>query len=377
MGLFDKLRGEFIDVVEWLDNTQDTMVYRFERYNNELKHGAQLTVRPGQVAVLVNEGNLVADLFNPGRYELTTSNMPIMTTLNSWKYGFNSPFKAEVYFFSMKEFIDMKWGVKEPVYYTDPRFGIDIEARAFGTYTLKFKDPKLFLERFSATNGIYTTDYITGQLRSILVMELSDKLNESGIPANKLAGNLKELSDILHPMINASIEAKYGLTIPTFLVESISLTEEDKRRLKMISEKMALGDSSTFVQQDLLDSMKISAKQGGGNPGVDMLGMMMGMNMMNQNNMMNVNNNPQQMNKGSMPPPVPVSAYFVAVNGQQTGPFDVNQLSQFASQGQFTAKSMVWKSGMPAWALAEQIPELSVIFNNTTPPPIPPPIPQS
>ncbi|HVD97437.1 MAG TPA: SPFH domain-containing protein [Cytophagaceae bacterium] len=371
MGLFDKLKGEFIDVIEWLDNTQDTMIYRFERYNNEIKNGAQLTVRPGQVAVFVNEGNQVADIYTSGRYELNTQNMPVMTLLNSWKFGFNSPFKAEVYFFNMKEFIDMKWGVKEPILYTDPRFGIDIEAKAFGTYGFKFKDPKIFMEKFSSTNGVYTTENISGQLRSILVMEFSDKLNEAGIPANKLAGNLKELSSTLHPMINESVEAKYGLSIPTFLIESISLTDEDKRRIKMISEKMALGDSSTFVQQDLLDTMKISAKQGGSNPAVDMMGMMMGMNMMNQNNMMNQQNN--QQNKMNVPPPPPVESYFVAVNGQQAGPYTVNQLAQFASQGQFNAQTLVWKQGMAAWTAAGQLPELAAVFNSTPPPPPPPP----
>ncbi len=172
-------------------------------------------------------------------------------------------------------------------------------------------------------------------------------------------------------MINESLEKKYGLTLATFLIESISLTEEDKRRIKMISEKMALGDSSTFVQQDLLDTMKISAKQGGGNTGVDMMGMMMGMNMMNQNNMMNTGTKQPQNNM--TPPPPPVPTYFVAVNGQQTGPFELNQLIQFAAQGQFTAQSLVWKQGMAAWAAAGQVPELASVFNSV-PPPLPPPI---
>jgi len=371
MGIFDKLKNEFIDIIEWVDNTQDTMVYRFERHQNEIKNGAQLTVRPGQIAVLVNEGNQAADVFQPGRHVLSTQNMPILTTIMGWKYGFNSPFKVEVYFFNMKEFLDMKWGVKEPIMYTDPRFGIDIEARAFGTYGFKFHDPSLFLQKISSTNGLYTTDHISGQLRSIVVMEFSDKLNEAGIPANKLAGNLKELSETLHPMISQSLEKKYGLTLPNFFIESISLTEEDKRRIKMISEKMALGDSSTFVQQDLLDTMKISAKQGGGNTGVDMMGMMMGMNMMNQNNMMGNQNAQQNKPNGGTPPPLPSASFFVAVNGQQAGPYDMATLSQFASQGQFTAQTMVWKQGMTAWTAAGQVPELASVFNSMPPPPPP------
>src|SRR5574344_2648789 len=138
MGLLDKLRGEFIDIIEWIDDSNDTMVYRFERYQNEIKNGAKLTVREGQVAVFINEGQL-ADVFQPGMYTLNTQNLPILATLKGWKYGFNSPFKAEVYFVSTKQFVDLKWGTPNPVMLRDPEFG-PIRIRAFGNYSIQVTD---------------------------------------------------------------------------------------------------------------------------------------------------------------------------------------------------------------------------------------------
>src|SRR6478736_190850 len=134
MGLWDKLKGEFIDIIEWLDPSQDTMVYRFERMQNEIKYGARLTVRESQVAVFINEGQ-IADIFKPGMYTLETQNMPILSTLKGWKYGFNSPFKAEVYFVNTKRFTDMKWGTMNPIMMRDADFGI-VRVRAFGSYTI-------------------------------------------------------------------------------------------------------------------------------------------------------------------------------------------------------------------------------------------------
>ena len=141
MGLWDKISGQFIDVIEWIDDSRDTIVYRFNRAGNEIKYGAQLTVREGQQAVFINEGQL-ADVFPPGRYELSTQNMPILTTLKSWKYGFNSPFKAEVYFVNMRPFYDNKWGTKNPIRVRDAELGsMGIEIRAFGSFAFKVIEP--------------------------------------------------------------------------------------------------------------------------------------------------------------------------------------------------------------------------------------------
>jgi len=163
MGLLDAIRSQFIEVIQWLDDTQDTLVYRFPVHGQEIKMGAQLTVRENQVALFINEGK-AADLFTPGRYQLTTQNLPILTKLRSWKYGFESPFKAEVYFFNTRLFTDLKWGTANPVMMRDPEFGM-IRMRAYGTYAMKISDAKTFFATIVGTQGLTGTDEIVGQLR--------------------------------------------------------------------------------------------------------------------------------------------------------------------------------------------------------------------
>jgi membrane protease subunit (stomatin/prohibitin family) len=182
MGFFDNLKNQissqFIEIIEWLDDSRDTLVYRFPVYNQEIKMGAQLTVRENQVAIFVNEGQ-AADVFQPGRYELSTQNLPILTTLRGWKYGFQSPFKAEVYFFNTRLFTDLKWGTSNPVMMRDAEFGM-IRMRAFGTYATKISDPKLFFSTIVGTQGLTTTDDILGQLRSNIVSHREPLLRHRG-----------------------------------------------------------------------------------------------------------------------------------------------------------------------------------------------------
>ncbi|MBR0319729.1 MAG: SPFH domain-containing protein, partial [Clostridia bacterium] len=191
MGLFSKLTGQFIDVIEWTSPSDDIMVHRFERDGNEIKMGAQLTVRESQVAIMVNEGQL-ADVFMPGRYELSTQNMPILTTLKSWKYGFNSPFKAEVYFINTKQFLNQKWGTSNPVMMRDAEFGM-IRLRAFGIYAFSVSEPVTFLKEVFGTTQLMTTEGVTGHIKRMLVSGLSDAIAQSKIPALDLAANYDEL----------------------------------------------------------------------------------------------------------------------------------------------------------------------------------------
>src|SRR5882672_9262018 len=168
MGLWDKLRGEFIDIVEWTEPSgSELLCYRFPRYNNEIKMGAQLTVREGQAAAFVNEGQL-ADVYQPGRYRLETANMPILSTIKGWKYGFNSPFKAEVYFVSSKQWTDLKWGTQNPIMMRDPEFG-PVRVRAFGTYAMHVSDAGVFLKQLVATDPNLETYEVTNQLRNTIV----------------------------------------------------------------------------------------------------------------------------------------------------------------------------------------------------------------
>ncbi|MBK6407279.1 MAG: SPFH domain-containing protein [Holophagales bacterium] len=196
MGLLDNIKqqigSQFIEIIQWLDESDDSLVYRFPVYNQEIKMGAQLTVRENQAALFINEGK-AADLFGPGRYELSTQNVPILTTLRGWKYGFQSPFKAEIYFFNTRTYTDLKWGTTNPVMMRDTDFGM-IRIRAFGTYAMKVADPKVFFNTIVGTQGLTTTDEITGQLRSIILSKLSDAIAESKIPALDIAAKYDELS---------------------------------------------------------------------------------------------------------------------------------------------------------------------------------------
>jgi len=191
MGLLDKIRGEFIDISEWTDPAGDTMVYRFDRHDNEIKMGAKLTVREGQVAVFINKGQL-ADVFEPGMYTLETDNMPILSTLMGWKHGFHSPFKAEVYFVSTRRFTDLKWGTKHPITLRDAEFG-PVRLRAFGTYVIRVSDAGAFIREIVGTDGHFTTDEITDQLRNIIVSRFADIIGESKIPAPDMAANYDQL----------------------------------------------------------------------------------------------------------------------------------------------------------------------------------------
>src|SRR6266849_1884472 len=179
MGILDRLSpsAQFIEVIEWLDDSSDTMLYRFPVRDQEIKNGAQLIVRESQAAVFVHEGQ-IADVFPPGRYTIDGGNMPILSKLGAWKYGFNSPFKSEVYFVNTKQFTDLKWGTPNPVMMRDTDFGM-VRVRAFGTYAMKISDPKVFFNSIVGTRGLTTTDEILGQLRSTIVSRFSDALAES------------------------------------------------------------------------------------------------------------------------------------------------------------------------------------------------------
>src|SRR5687767_7899512 len=195
MGLWDKLTGEFVDVIQWLDDSSDTMVWRFERRDQAIKHGAKLTVRESQMAVFVNEGQ-VADVFGPGMYELHTANLPILATLQAWRHGFESPFKADVWFFSTRRFTDLKWGTKNPVMLRDPEFG-PVRLRAFGTYSIRIKDPALFLKEIVGTDSHFTTDEVSDQIRNLITADFANVVAAAGIPVLDLAASYEKLGRFL------------------------------------------------------------------------------------------------------------------------------------------------------------------------------------
>jgi membrane protease subunit (stomatin/prohibitin family) len=374
MGLWDSLRNELIDIIEWKDDSGDTLVWRFERHDDEIKNGAQLTVREGQVAVLINEGQL-ADVFKPGRHVLATANLPILATLKGWKYGFDSPFKAEVYFVSTRNFTDQKWGTKSPIMLRDAEFG-PVRLRAFGSYVFRVSQADVFIREIVGTDGHFTTDEVTNQLRNLIVTRFTDALGESKLPVLDLAANYDELSALIHEKIGPEF-GEYGFELTKFLVENISLPPAVEEALDKRSSMGIIGNLGQYAQYQAANAMETAAANPGGEASAG-IGMGMGFAMANQmGQMLNPQNAatapPVPGAAPPPPPPVPQALYYVAAAGQQTGPYPPATLQAMAAQGSLTAASMVWAQGMAAWLPAGQVPELAAIF--ATPPPLPPPPP--
>ncbi len=366
MGLFDKIRGEFIDIIEWLSDDPDVMVWRFPRYQSSIKMGAKLTVRESQVAVFLNEGQ-IADVFTPGMWTLDTANLPVMSTLQGWKYGFQSPFKADVFFVSSKLFNDRKWGTKNPIMMRDKEFGA-VRVRAFGSYSIRVSDPVVFIKEIAGTKGEFTTEGITDQLRNMILTRFTDALAETGIPVLDLAANYNEISSALTEKIAPEFKV-YGLNLEKFLIENISLPPEVEAVLDKRTSMGIIGNLDNFAKYQAANSIEKAAENQGGGASAG-LGMGMGMamaNMFGQNMAQNVNQAP------SAPPPIPQSEqYFIAVNGQQTGPYDMAALRSMAQNKTFAPDSLVWKNGLANWLKASDLPELSSLFASV-PPPVPPP----
>ena len=363
MSLWQKIKGEFVDIIQWTDDTQNTMVYRFERYGNQIKNEAKLTVRESQVAVFVNEGE-IADVFDPGMYTLTTQNLPLLSTLKGWQYGFNSPFLAEVYFVNTKRFTDLKWGTMNPIMMRDPDFGI-VRVRAFGSYTISVKDPSAFLKNVVGTNGEFTTDSVVSQIRNVIVAKFSDVIGQAKIPVLDLAGRYGEMSEFLVQNVQPSLDV-YGLELHQMLIENISLPPEVEQAIDKRSSMGAVGNLDNYLKFQAADTM---GKGGGSSTMGDALGAGLGFAMANQMaNGLGGGGTPT----AATPPPVPAEVtFFVAENGQQTGPFGTSVLQQKLAAGTFGAESLVWRAGMAQWTKAGEVAELATVLGSV-PPPLPP-----
>jgi membrane protease subunit (stomatin/prohibitin family) len=364
--IWNKIRNEFIDIIEWLDSSSDTMVYRFERYQNEIKNGAKLTVRPGQVAVFVNEGK-IADIFSEGMYTLNTQNLPILATLKGWKYAFNSPFKAEVYFVKTTEFTNLGWGTQNPIVKRDPEFGM-VRLRAFGTYQIKIKDPGVFIQKIVGTDGNFNQEQITGQLRSIVLTRFSDVMGELNMPMLDLLSQYDEVSKTCHDKMKPEF-AEYGIELTKFLLNNITPPKEVEEVMDKRTSMGIVGNLQQYTQFQAANAMEAAAKNPGGDAGAG-IGMGMGFAMANQ---MAQSMNPQNQQAAQQQPgPPPLgSAYHVALNGQQAGPFDMSTIGNMVKSGQINGDTLVWKQGMAGWDKASSVGELLSILNQT-PPPFPP-----
>lgn len=365
MSFLDFLRGEFIDVIHWVDDTRDTIVWRFERHGHAIKYGAKLTVREGQVAVFVHEGQL-ADVFGPGLYELETNNMPVMTTLQHWDHGFRSPFVSEIYFVNTRRFTDMKWGTRNPITCRDPEFGM-VRLRAYGTYTMRVTDPARFMTEIVGTDGEFTTDEIEFQIRNHIVSNFSQIVASSGIPVLDMAANTLELGKLVAERIAPRL-AEYGLEIPNFYIENISLPAAVEKALDQRTKMGIVGDLSRYQQFSTAEAMTAAASNPGGDGGMGAgLGMGMGMAMANR---MAEQMSPEQ--GGTPPPPPPPDrVWHIAVNGETRGPFSRAELGQMVSRGEFTRQTHVWTPGQDGWKHANDVPELAQLFTVHPPPPPP------
>src|SRR3954467_11907953 len=364
MALWDKLMGELVDIVEWLDDTHDTLAYRFERYQNEIKYGAKLVVREGQMAAFVNEGKL-ADVFKPGTYELTTQNLPILTTLRGWKYGFNSPFKAEVYFVSTRKFTDLKWGTPGPVMMRDRDFGM-IRATAFGLYAIRVKEPGIFIKDLVGTDNRFTTDEIQENLRGKIGLRIKELMPELGIPVIEMEAKVFEMGTRLRDRLQPDFDAM-GLELVEVQVQDIGLPEEVEKAIDKRGAIAAVGNLQAYTQYETASSIRDAANNPGGAAGAGLglgAGLAMGAQMANAMGGGGAG--------GAVPPPIPGAAlYHVVIGSAQAGPFDMATLQKQAATGELSRVTLVWKPGMAQWAKAGELPELAPLFANT-----PPPIPQ-
>ena len=354
MGLFDWIFGQFIDVIEWTDNSQDTMVYRFNRQGNEIKYGAKLTVRESQMAVFVNEG-VIADILGPGIYELETKNIPILTNLQHWDHGFNSPFKAEVYFISTKRFIDLKWGTKNPIMVRDPEFSM-VRLRAFGTYEIRISDAKTFLNEIVGTDGYFTTDEVESQLTNLIVSKFASIMGQDDTPALDLAANYEKFGSYITEHMAPAFK-EYGLELTRMLVENISLPEEVEKAIDTRSSREITGDLDKHIKYQ--SGQALGNSEGSASDMVGMgAGMAMGQQMANSMNATSTNTPPSLPNK--------IAQYFVAVEGESEGPYSLESIHEYISNGRINEQTLIWTQGMKEWAEANTI--LSDEFSQTPPP---------
>jgi membrane protease subunit (stomatin/prohibitin family) len=364
--VFDFLKGEFIDVISWLDDTRDTMVWRFDRRGQAIKYGAKLTVREGQAAVFIHEGQL-ADVFTPGLFMLETNNMPILTTLQHWDHGFQSPFKSEVYFVNTTRFNDQKWGTQNPIMTRDPEFG-PIRLRAFGTYSMRVSDPGKFITEIVGTDGEFTSDEISTQIRNVIVQQAAQVLAKSEIPVLDMAANLADLGKIIANAIAPQV-AEYGLSIPEFYIENISLPEEVEKALDKRTSIGVAGDLNKYMQFNAAESLSQPGSAMGAAMGA---GMGMGMGAAMAQNAGPWGASPGAVAAPPAPPPAPAArVWHIAENGETSGPFGDADLARLAGEGRLGRATMVWTAGQDGWQMAADTDLVRLL--DSLPPPAPKP----
>lgn len=358
MGFFDWITGQFIDVIDWLDDSNNTMVYRFDRQGNEIKYGAKLTVRESQVAIFVNEG-VITDILETGIYELNTKNLPIMTSIQHWDHGFNSPFKAEVYFLNTKRFIDLKWGTKNPIMVRDSEFSM-VRLRAFGTYEIRIANPKLFMNEIVGTDGHFTTDEVESQLTNLILSKLPIVLGESNIAVLDMASNYENFSNYISEKI-APFFKEYGLELTKILIENISLPKNVEKALDKRTSREVTGNLDDNIKYQTGNAL---GSESGGGTISDMLGVGVGLGLGQE-----IRNSFREKKDKNTPPPLPTRKdiiYHIALDDTPEGPYNMSSIQEYITKNIIKKDTLVWRDGLSDWVEAEN--EFKQYFDATPPP---------
>lgn len=380
MSLWNTLKGhaaaQFLDVIEWTDDSRDSVVYRFPIFQKAIQNGGKLVVREGQVAVFVSEGKL-SDVFPAGTHEISTRNAPIMSFFESIKYGLDMPYKGDVYFVNTRVFADHKWGTPNPIPLRDADLGV-VRIRGFGTFAFRVSDPSTFLREVVGTSGLLTTEDITGQLKRKLVSALADTIGEAKIPLLDLVSHYMDFGDALRDRLNGWFVQNYGILLTDFVVENISVPPEVEKMMDKRSSMALAGDMNAYTKFQAANAIEEAAKAPGGG-GAFMqagLGLAMGQTMATQLGQAGQGAAPFNPHGGMasapppLPPPLPSELVF-----HHAGPDGVRaQLPAGEIVKRVVAqpgRHLVWKEGMAAWSEPASVPELAALLR-AEPPPLPP-----
>ena len=381
MGIWDTLRqhgeSQFLEVIEWLDDSNDTIVYRFPVFNQKITDNSKLVVRESQAGVFVSEGQL-SDVFAPGTYTLDTRNTPIVSFFQSIAYKLNYPYKGDVYFVNTKQFRENRWGTSNPFMMRDAEFG-PVRVRAFGIYSYRVTDPATFMRQVVGTDGLFTTDEINGQLKRKLVSGLADTIGQAHIPVLDLAANYMDLGDRLRDRMNPSFQESYGITLTDFTIENISLPEEVEKALDTRSKMGVLGDLNAYTQLKAAEAIETAAANPGlGGAGIGM-GVGFGMGNMMGNQMMGMQQqqgqfNPHQGMQGPpapQPPPPPMTAKFHYAGPAGQAELTAAEVAQRVAADR-DGNHQLWQAGWPGWKSWRDVPDVAGLV---PPPPAPAPPP--
>ncbi|MDB6129034.1 MAG: binding domain, excisionase family [Verrucomicrobiales bacterium] len=305
MGILNFIKGQLLEIIEWTDDSRDTLSFRYPDEDKEIKRGAQLIVRESQVAQFVYLGEF-GDTFGPGKHTLTTENIPVLTTLQSWKYGFESPFKADVYYVVTRLFTGNKWGTANPVMMRDNDFGI-VRARAYGTFDFRIVDTKLFLKEVAGTDNHFRLDEFAETMRSRIVSVFSEALAQARIPVLDVATRYSELGESLLPLINPVMKAKYGLEMSSFIVEKVSVPPEVEKAIDQRSSMSAVGNLNDYVKFSMAQGMAKGGGSAGGMASELAVGVAIAQEMVKQPGGVLGTANQSTPNSSMAPPPIPAN----------------------------------------------------------------------